>query len=635
MNSPTLSEAANATAAKSHSNLHGKQTWIWIVLLWAVVYIPGLFTPPLLDDADSVHAEAAREMLVRHDWTTLYIDGVRYLEKAPLLYWGMAAGYKVFGVSDWAARLPLILGLLALLLATYSLGRRALGEQAGFWAAIILALSVGPYLFTRILIPDMLIGLWLVLGFHFFLRTLDEDPPSKLSCWGFAAAAALNVLTKGLIGLVFPAAIVGIYLLLTGNLKHLLRMRLLSSTLVFLVIAAPWHIAAAIENPPAGQARGFLWFYFVNEHFLRYLGKRIPHDYDTVPLLLYWGLIFLWLFPWSAFLVQSLGSIPHRWRELRRAMNRDRGAPEPALSLPKGHALFQTSGLRALLLCVIWAAVILLFFSFSSRQEYYTIPALPALALLIGSWLQQENESPADSRSRTQGKIGAIALLVVGVLVFAATVFLLLQSKSTPAGSDLADLLKKNPEEYALAFGHIFDLTPRALGLFRVPLATFGIALLLGSALNLVFRRRNSAGAGNWALALMMVFVLSAVHQGLVMFSPILSSKNLADAVERQFRPGDVLISYGTYEDASTLNFYLRQPIHVVNSVTNGDVYYGSLFPDAPKLFDDDASFASLWMGRQRVFLWVEEDNVPPLVRQTGSYQLARSGGKLILMNRQ
>ncbi len=205
----------------------------------------------------------------------------------------------------------------------------------------------------------------------------------------------MNVLTKGLIGIVFPAAIIGIYLILTGNLKHLLRMRLISSTIVLLVIAAPWHIAAAIENPAAGQSRGFLWFYFVNEHFLRYLGKRIPHDYDTVPLLLFWALVFLWLFPWSAFLVQSLRKIPHRWSELRGSMN------------PRQ---------RAMLLFAIWAAVILLFFSFSTRQEYYTVPALPALALLIGGWMQQEEDSAEDSSLRRSGRIGSVVLLVIGSL---------------------------------------------------------------------------------------------------------------------------------------------------------------------------------------------------------------------------
>jgi hypothetical protein len=152
--------------------------------------------------------------------------------------------------------------------------------------------------------------------------------------------------------------------------------------------------------------------------------------------------------------------------------------------------------------------------------------------------------------------------------------------------------------------------------------------------LNLLYRRRDFSIEGNWVLAIMMVFVLFAVHQGLVMFSPILCSKKLADAVQQEFRPGDVMVSYGTYEDASTLNFYVRQPIHVVNSRTEGDMYYGSLFPDAPAIFDDDASLTALWKGPRRVFLWVEEDKVPAFIRQSGSYQLARSGGKLILMNR-
>jgi len=613
MNSPSASQTNVTNGETPYGSRIQRHRWIWIVLLWAIVYVPGLFSPPLLDDADSVHAEAAREMLIRHDWTTLYIDGVRYLEKAPLLYWGMAASYEVLGVKDWTARLPLILAELWLLLATYSLGKRTLGERAGFWAAIALAVSVGPYLFTRILIPDMLIPLWLTLGFDFFLRTLEEQPASIMSCWGLAATAALNVLTKGLIGLVFPAAIIGIYLILTGNLKHLLRMRLISSTLVLLAIAAPWHIAAAIENPAAGQSRGFLWFYFVNEHFLRYLGKRIPRDYDTVPLLVFWALMLLWLFPWSAFLLQSLAQVPHRWKEWRRGMGKAQ---------------------RAMLLYAIWAAFILLFFSFSTRQEYYAVPALPALALLIGGWLQQEDDSAQDSALRRAGRIGSIALVVIGAVVFVAAMFLLAQSTSTPADSDLADLLKKNPNEYALAFGHIFDLTPRALGLFRVPLATFAIALLVGSILNLLYRRRNFTTAANWALTIMMVFVLFAVQQGLVMFSPILSSKKLADAVEQEFRPGDVIVSYGTYEDASTLNFYLRQPVHVVNTRTEGDLDYGSLFPDAPAIFENDASLDALWKGPQRVFLWVEEGKVPPYVRQSGSYQLARSGGKLILMNR-
>src|SRR5207253_1795013 len=106
---------------------------------FAAIYVAGMFTPALLDDADTVHAEAAREMVQRHDWVTLYVNGIRYLEKAPLMYWGVATSYVLFGVHDWSTRLPLMLGILAWLLAAYALGRHAYGERSGFYSAIVLA----------------------------------------------------------------------------------------------------------------------------------------------------------------------------------------------------------------------------------------------------------------------------------------------------------------------------------------------------------------------------------------------------------------------------------------------------------------------------------------------------------------
>ncbi|HKC70872.1 MAG TPA: glycosyltransferase family 39 protein, partial [Terriglobales bacterium] len=281
-----------------------------IIVVWAAIYVSSLFQPALLDDADSVHAEAAREMVLRHDWVTLYIDGIRYLEKAPLLYWGMAASFKTFGVSEWSARLPLALGVLALLLVTFRLGRRVFGGEGGLYSALALGACFGIYIYTRFQIPDVLVALWLTVGFDFFLQGLEESPPSRLACWGLAAATALDVLTKGLIGLVFPGAIILLYLLLTNNLRHLARMRLLSSTLVFLAVAAPWHILAALRNPTQGHVRGFLWFYFVNEHFLRYLNERVPRDYGTVPLAVFWALLLIWLAPWSVFLPQAVRAVP-------------------------------------------------------------------------------------------------------------------------------------------------------------------------------------------------------------------------------------------------------------------------------------------------------------------------------------
>jgi 4-amino-4-deoxy-L-arabinose transferase-like glycosyltransferase len=583
--------------------------------LWVLIYVSTIFTPALLDDADTVHAEAAREMLMRHDWVTLYANGIRYLEKAPLMYWGVAASFQLFGIHEWSARLPLVLGVLALLAAVYGLGRRIYGEQAGFYSALVLVTAVGPYLYTRFLIPDILVGLWLTLGFGFFLQTLEKERPSRMACWGLAATIALNVLTKGLIGLVFPAAVIGLYLLLTGNLRHLLRMRLISSLGVLLAIAAPWHILAALRNPDQGTTRGFLWFYFVNEHFLRYLNKRVPRDYDTVPLLLFWILTIVWLVPWAAFLPESLKQVPRRWRQLRSLNRRESG------ETPQG---------RANLLFFIWGMVIVLFFSFSTRQEYYTIPALPAFALLIGGWLTRETQDASPTGLRQAGRVSSLVLLIIGVIAFLVGTFFLLWSK--PATSaDLADLLRKNPSEYALSLGHFLDLTPQALGAFRIPLLSTSLALLLGTAMNWYLRHRGNPMRANLALAAMMIVLLLAVHAAFVTFSPILSSKKLALAIQRQYQPGNKVVVRGLYENASTLNFYTGIHLLTMHQPT-GNMWYGSKFPDAPEVWITVDQFAKLWSSPTHVFLWSDRE-APSELQGKAAHVFAHSGGKFIYTN--
>lgn len=582
-----------------------------IVLLWMVVYAAGMFTPGLLDDADSVHAEAAREMLQRHDWVTLYTDGIRYLEKAPLMYWGIAVSYEVFGVHDWSTRLPMMLGILALLLATYGAGRRAYGEAGGLWSAVVLGTCVGPYIFTRFQIPDVMVGLWLTLGFYFFLKSLEQEQPTRWVCWGFAASCALNVLTKSLIGLVFPAAVIGGYLLLTGNLRHLLKLRPVSSTLVFVAIAAPWHILAALRNPPEGAARGFLWFYFVNEQFLRYVNKRVPPGYDTVPLLIFWGLVLVWLVPWVVFLPQAFRDVPMRLREWRGKLD---------------------ARARANLLFALWVLSIVVFFSFSTRQEYYTIPAVPGMALLVGGWLSKEAESGAGSRERRAGRIGSLVLFVISIGAFVAGITLLISSKTPPAGADLADLLKKNPGDYNFSLGHFLDLTPEALGLFRVALVGTVVLLLAGSAVNYFLRRRGRPVQGNIALVLMMIGLLACVHSGFATFSTVLSSKPLAIAVKQHYKAGDTIVVDGQYHQASTLNFYTGVPLHVLHP-PSGNLWYGSKFPDAPNVFETPDSLRALWSGGGTVFLWTDQEN-PAVLQGAAKYRLAYSGGHYILTNR-
>jgi 4-amino-4-deoxy-L-arabinose transferase-like glycosyltransferase len=588
-----------------------------LFFFWLVVYGGALFQPALLDDADSVHAEAAREILIRKDWITLHVNGIRYLEKAPLLYWMMAGSFRIFGVHDWSARLPLALAALALMLSVYFLGKRIFAACAGFWAALASCLAFGPYIFTRFLIPDLLVALWFVLSLGFFILGFEQEQPARWTCWGFAVSCALNVLTKGLIGLVFPAAAIGFYLLVSAQLRHLLKMRPFSSIAVFLLVAAPWHILAGLRNPSQGSVRGFFWFYFINEHVLRYLNKRAPRDYDTVPLLLFWGLVLVWLFPWSTFLPQALAEVP-----LFRHQNWS-GSPAA----------------RAKVVLFLGAFFVVLFFSFSTRQEYYVLPALPGLALLIGNAMAEEEASPATYGFRRWANICSALLAIVGLLACCVTLFLALSSGPAVPAADIADLLHSAPAEsqqYALSLGHFLDLNRRVMPLFRAPLLLFGISLFLGAALNWHFRRRNQPNLGNWSLALMSVCLLMAVHLALVTFSPILTSKPLADAIARVYQPGDIIELNGEYEGGSTLNYYTGQQVRILNG-RSANLWYGSYFPDAPQIFDDSGSFQRLWNGTHRVFLWTETERLQDAVQTLNPgtvFVLARFGGKVVLTNR-
>jgi 4-amino-4-deoxy-L-arabinose transferase-like glycosyltransferase len=611
-----------------------------LIALWFALYSTfALFNPPLLDDADSVHAEVAREMLVRHDPVTLYANGIRYLEKAPLLYWSMAAAFRVFGVYASAARFALALYVLALVLVVESLARRAFrSPRAGFYAALILMSSFGIFIFTRILIPDAIVCLWLTVSLAFFWRTEQQSKPTLLPCLGFGAACAMNILTKGLIGLVFPVGIVLLYLLITrgmrGAWRRIMQLHVLPALILFFAIAAPWHILAGLANPAQGHpvglnhngghwnvpeptlgnVHGWTWFYFMNEHLLRYLNLRVPRDYDTVPLILFWGLLLVWLMPWSAFLFKALSSVPWRNALHRKGMNEEG---------------------RTRLLLGIWAILPLVFFSFSTRQEYYVLPSLPAFAILIAKWLDDEarqaEEFQIPGSMVTAGQRISVVLLSFGSVAALLCGFFALHAKPPAPGMDLAALLKQNPGDYALSFGHFLDLNAQAMGAFRTPLILTAFALFFGTLANWWARKEYKPHEGNIALTAAAVLFLVAAHIGLQTFAPVLTSKHLADAIAKEIRLGNIVILNDEYEGGSTLGFYLQQQVHILHG-HSANLWYGSFFKDAPPIFEDDHSFALKWLGPERVFLWTDPEKMPKL--PTKPYVIAEGGGKEIVSNK-
>jgi 4-amino-4-deoxy-L-arabinose transferase-like glycosyltransferase len=665
-----------------------------LLILWVIFYGSfTLFTPALLDDADSVHAEAAREMLLRHDWITLYANGVRYLEKAPLLYWSMAASFKLFGVSAAAARIPLALAVLALAFAVETFARRAFRSVwAGLYAALILLSSAGVFLFTRILLPDAMVCLWLTLALlcYWLSEEWVDGDSAKLRplCFAFAACCALGVLTKGLIGVVFPVAIVLIHLLMMRGPRdaaaRIRRLHPLSSFAVFLAIAAPWHILTALANPAQGHpcgltlahghlsvalptqgnVHGWLWFYFFNEQFLRYLNLRVPRDYDTVPLWLFWGLCLVWLMPWSAYIFHAVADAlrvsvksTSKRSGAKAPLNRlaiFRGLKPPANPVRQGASFSSNFEGPPYLLIVIWAVVPLIFFSFSTRQEYYVLPALPPLAMLIAAWLAQQHRvqgqpaTPQADKYRRANLRATAVLLALGSIFAAATVVFLLHTRAPAPDSNLAQLLQQNPADYALSMGHFLDLNAQALDLFRVPLALAAAALFLGPLCSFVLRKKNQPHAATLSLAAGSFGFLLAAHLALQTFAPVLSSQQLAAAIAPQLRSDDLIVIHQEYEFASTLGFYLQHPgyaqqnglpvavnpIHILEG-RSSNLWYGSYFRDAPAIFETPQSLAAKWTGPQRIFLWQDLANQPsPLPTLPGLvYVIAKSGGKEIVSN--
>jgi hypothetical protein len=558
-----------------------------------------------MDDVDAVQAQIARNMLQSGDWVTARLDGIAYLEKSPLIYWIMGTSFRTFGVHDWAARLPLAFINIALCWVTARFATWAFGRRAAIYSGTILASCIGIFLFTRILIPDAALTLTIVLALWSFLRLLDSSE-LRPTTWFLVlySSLACGLLLKGLIAAVFPIGIAAIYLLITreGSVRELAtRLRPFSGLVLVLLIAAPWHILATIRNPPyfdltmhsgPGEYHGFFWFYFLNEHLFRFLNLRYPRDYNTVPRLWFWLLHFVWLFPWS---MTFITAFRHSYRPISRPGN-------------------------VRLLALIWIGFVLLFFTLSTTQEYYSLPIYPALAMLLGSDLATRERYPRAARF--------ILAAVLGVSL-CAIVFLLVYNAQTPTPGDISTALTQNPDMYTLSLGHMSDLTFHSFAYLRLPLGLAGCGLLIGIVATLRARRTAATVAG---LALMMIVFIQAAHLALVAFDPYLSSKPLADALSRS-EPG-ILVEGDAYYAFSSVFFYTNKTALLWNGRSN-NLEYGSYAPHAAQVFIDDGDLTALWSGDQRAYLLVYGTDLPHLKDLlTNQFKVvASSGGNYLLTN--
>jgi 4-amino-4-deoxy-L-arabinose transferase-like glycosyltransferase len=560
-----------------------------------------------MDDVDAVQAQIARNMLGSGDWVTARLNGIAYLEKAPLVYWMMAASYRVFGVHDWAARLPLAIAVVALCWVTYRLGWWAFGEDAGLFAGLALATSTGLFLFTRILIPDAALTLAITGAIWGWVHLLecDEEPALK---WSVLLGACLGtgVLLKGLIALIFPLLAGLAYMTVTGQVlcrESWRRLHLGVAGALASVIAAPWHVLATLRNPPyfalslhggSGEYRGFLWFYFVNEHLLRFLNLRYPHDYNTVPRLWFWLLSLVWIFPWSVYLLAS-----------------------PKLSY---QATTRAGRVRLMALC--WIGTVMLFFTFSTTQEYYSMPIYPALALLVGS---------AVASGGPLVRAGTGILLGLFTLLFVSLSAVLLSVWTLPVQGNIANALTQHPDLYTLSLGHIRDLTLNAFAYLKLPLGLAAFAFGAGAVVLLNWRTQvRKAG---FVIAASMILFFQAARIALIRFDSYLGSYPLAETLQ-QSPPGQ-LIEADAYYAFSSVLFYTGRTALLLNGRSN-NLEYGSYAPGAPDVFIDDTRFVSLWNRVDRYYLLTYGADVPHLEQLVGRSHLhivAENSGNYLMSN--
>lgn len=580
-----------------------------VLLIASAIFIGCIVSPPsLMDDVDASQASISRTMLETGDWVIPHLDGVKYMEKPPLKYWIIAVFFKLFGVHDYIARLPLAISTVLLCWLTYRIGVWAFGARAGFYSGLALSTCVGLFLFTRVLIADVQLTFTITLAIWSFLRAMDRDE-SRPRLWGllFWASIGTGLLLKGLISALFPFASAFLFLLFTKQLlvrKTWQRLAPFWGILVLIAIAAPWHISATLRNPPyfyaglhsgPGNYHGFFWFYFFNEHILRFLNRRFPRDYNTVPRLYFWLVQLLWLFPWSAYF--------------------------PALFKLSYRPIDRASQTRLMSLC--WIGCVMAFFTFSTTQEYYSMPAYPAMALLLGCTMA------SDVGAMAWLKRGTAILLLICTLASGAIIFILTRVWRMPSPGDISQALTQHPSAYTFSLGHMGDLTLESFAYLRIPLILALLAFLVGVVGLLLLR----ADRPFVTLALMMVLFFHAARLAQVAFDPYLSSRPLAEALLKS--PPGTLISGDQYYVFSSVFFYSNSNGLLLNGRVN-NLEYGSNAPGAPQVFIDDTELARMWKESRRYYLLVERPALPHIqqvIAPSSFTVMKESGGKYLLTN--
>jgi 4-amino-4-deoxy-L-arabinose transferase-like glycosyltransferase len=515
---------------------------VLLLVLAAGAFTYRLGSIPLLDDPnEGEYAEVAREMVDSGDWISPQLNYVLFLNKPPLTYWLIGAADLAFGVNEFSARLPSALAAVMIVGLVVWLGTLLFDAETGLLAGFILIATGGFFVETHLARPDLILAAG-IAGSLVAWEYLRRAPAAQR--WpliGLQVSLAVGLLAKGFVALLIPGLVIGVQVIIERRADLALRLLHPRAWWLFLLLVLPWHLAAAARHP------GFFWDYVVNQHVLFFFDRKFPRDSVPVSLGGFWAAFALRLFPWTLFAPLAAGT--SIWRAVH-----PRGAEGDRLVLA-------------------WAAVVLLFFSLSAaRMEHYSIPALPAAALLLAKLFRDyvRNTSRGLTRLVTAHMVVFAALALAGPFVVPRTVAV--QAWLAPV-HELPALAR-------------WVFTGLAVGTVLAALAAL-------------------AGKRTWvAPAVITTFVLSipAFHYGMSLLARVNSSAPMAAVIRFHADHGEhvVLEAPVEYQNCAGFNFYLHRKLDLLRPANFVAPPY--LEPHVDSLFISRTELEKAWQA-ERIFL--------------------------------
>jgi 4-amino-4-deoxy-L-arabinose transferase-like glycosyltransferase len=562
------------------------------LLAIGLMYLLGLGAAPFIDPPEGFHAAIAQGMRQSGDWFIARLDGVRYFDKPPLLYWLMALSFSAAGVTEAAARLWPALAAVGVAAVTGWTGSMLSGPRVGLLAALLAAANMGVFVFAREVKPDLPFVFFIALAFAGFVVAYRGR-----GRWGLAlfyASLGLAALTKDFLGAVGPLGVIAAFLWITRERPYAVWAPWWG-VLLLIVLAAPWYIGVELHSP------GFLWYTVVDNHILNFARQRVFPDED-VPLgsLEFLGVTLAAFLPWA---------LAAPWALVR------------ALRPPWPNAEARLWGLLAL-----WVVVVLGCLTLSPfKLPHYGLPVLPALALLVARvWDESIEAAPGAVAPRV---LLTPVLLLFGLAAAGLALGGLGRIPLPPGALESVDVSARN----LAARGQAAAQSPLAL---YAPVMLKGALLFAGATLALAWatwRRWPAAGIGI-ALASMIAF-LPMAGEGMTLFARGRSARPIVEALARRLGPADVVVHEGSLEDSGSLLLRVRRRVYVVHGLRS-NLAFGATFPEARDVFWSPARLRSAWAEPGRRFLLSTVDPARSVARTLEpAHVLAQGGGRWLYSN--